>query len=147
VSRQAGFTLLELIVVLVIAGVISAVTIPAFSSGQPDQPAAVGASELVALLRSARARALTRAQPVTLRIDARTRVFTVATETGDSIVPIAQGIVALPRGITLGAPASGAQFRFAPTGAARGDTLLVRGDGPAVAVWVDRWTGAPHVRH
>jgi hypothetical protein len=84
---------------------------------------------------------------VTLRIDPRTRIFTVATDTGDSIVPIAQGIVTLPQGITLGAPESGAQFRFAPTGAARGDTLFLRGDGPAVAVWVDRWTGAPHVRH
>jgi type II secretion system protein H len=145
VTSQSGFTLLELVVVLVIVGVLSAVTIPAFSAGPPDDPAAVGTSEVVRLLRSARSHALGRAQPVTLRIDARTRMFVLATETADSIVEIAQGIVTLPLGISLGAASATAQFRFASTGAARGDTLFVRGGGPAVAVWVDRWTGAPHV--
>jgi general secretion pathway protein H len=146
VTSQSGFTLLELVVVLVIVGMLSAVTIPAFSAGPPDDPAAVGASEVVSLLRTARSRALTHAQSVTLRIDARARMFTLATETDDSIEQIAEGIITLPQGTTLGATASSALFRFAATGAARGDTLFVRGDGPAVAVWVDRWTGAPHVR-
>jgi prepilin-type N-terminal cleavage/methylation domain-containing protein len=146
VTRQSGFTLLELAVVLVIVGVLSAVTIPAFSAGPLEDPAAVGASEVVSLLRTARSHALGRAQPVTLRIDVRTRMFILAAESGDSIEQIAQGIVTLPQGTTLGATASSALFRFASTGAARGDTLFVRGGGPAVAVWVDRWTGAPHVR-
>jgi len=146
VTSQSGFTLLELAVVLVIVGVLSAVTIPAFSAGPRDDPAVVGASEVVSLLRSARSRALGRAHPVTLRIDARTRMFVLATETGDSIVEIAQGIVTLPPGISLGAASATTQFRFAATGAARGDTVFVRGGGPAVSVWVDRWTGAPHVR-
>lgn len=145
-TRQSGFTLLELVVVLVIVGVISAVTIPAFYAGPPDDPAVVGASEVVSLLRSARSRALGRAQPVSLRINPRTRLFTLTTETADSIQQIAQGIVTLPRGVSLRTSSVMAQFRFAASGAARGDTLFVRGSGPAVAVWVDRWTGAPHVR-
>ena len=146
-TSQSGFTLLELVVVLVTVGVLSAVTIPAFSAGPPDDPAVMGASEVVSLLRSARSRALERAQSVTLRIDGQTRMFVLATEASDSIEEIAQGIVTLPQGTTLGTTtASSALFRFAATGAARGDTVFVRGGGPAVAVWVDRWTGAPHVR-
>jgi type II secretion system protein H len=146
VTSQSGFTLLELVVVLVIVGVISAVTIPAFSAGRRDDPAAAGASEVVSHLRTARSRALTLAQPTTLLIDTRARLFTLTSETGDSIAAIAQGAITLALGVSLAGTPAVARFRFAPRGTAGGDTLFVRGDGPAVAVWVDRWTGAPHVR-
>ena len=58
VSRQAGFTLVELLVVLTIAGLIAAVAVPVFGRAVPHYRAESAARGLMGDLRSARDQAV-----------------------------------------------------------------------------------------
>ena len=145
-TGRFGFTLLELVVVLVIVGLLTAVSVPRIGDRAEENPASAAASQVVGLLRSARTIALSRAEAVTVRVDPASRAFAVSVERGDSVQEVSRGALAIPREVTLAADTSRAGFRFAANGAARSETLYVRSSGATAAVWVDRWTGAPHVR-
>jgi prepilin-type N-terminal cleavage/methylation domain-containing protein len=145
-TNRAGFTLLELVVVLLILGLLTAVSVPRIADRAEENPAAAVASEVVKLLRSARTLALSRAEAVNVRLDPATRAFAVSAERGDSVLELSRGALAIPREVTLATDTSRAGFRFSADGAARSETVFVRHDRATVAVWVDRWTGAPHVR-
>ncbi|HEV8356846.1 MAG TPA: prepilin-type N-terminal cleavage/methylation domain-containing protein [Gemmatimonadales bacterium] len=145
-TSRFGFTLLELVVVLVIVGLLTAVSVPRTADRAEENPAGAAASQVVGLLRSARTLALSRAEAVSVRLDPSTHAFLVTVERGDSAQETSRGALTIPRDVTLAGDTSGAGFRFAATGVAQGETLYVRHDRATVAVWVDRWTGAAHVR-
>jgi type IV fimbrial biogenesis protein FimT len=65
-SPHAGFTLVELLVTLAIAGVLLAVGVPAMTSFLADQAAAANADEFAEALRFARAEAIKRGGAVTM---------------------------------------------------------------------------------
>lgn len=65
---QAGFTLLELMVGVAVAGILLTVGIPSFSSSAKQNQAATDASNLLTVLTLARSEAITRDRTVTLCI-------------------------------------------------------------------------------
>jgi len=89
--RAAGFTLLELLVVLVIAGVLMALVPPVISAVVPGTRARVAALDLASTLRDARNKAITRSTSIDVTFDTESASYVLA---GSSETE-------LPRGVAL----------------------------------------------
>ena len=80
-SRQLGFSLLELLVVVAIVGMATVLAIPAFSSSSNDQQLSLAANEVANALRFARSETLRTGTPHGVDIEVsenRIRVFRLA---------------------------------------------------------------------
>ncbi len=141
VKRQSGFTLLELLVVLVI-GVLLVSLAPPLLSGLSGASELRGAArQLAAGLRSARNEAVSRQREATLTLDLDRRRFGV---TGDPRE------ITLPEGLALRLYTAQAEvvdaatggIRFFPDGSSTGGSITVSGANRAYRVTVDWLTGA-----
>lgn len=141
VKRQGGFTLLELLVVLVI-GVLLVSLAPPLLSGLSGASELRGAArQLAAGLRSARNEAVSRQREATLTLDLDRRRFGV---TGDPRE------ITLPEGLALRLYTAQAEvvdaatggIRFFPDGSSTGGSITVSGANRAYRVTVDWLTGA-----
>lgn len=74
-QRRRGFTLLELLVVLAIAGGLMALVPPLVAAVVPGTKARVAVLDLAATLRDARYRAITRSESVDVRFDSETASY------------------------------------------------------------------------
>ena len=142
----AGFTLVEVIIVLAIMGIIGAVTAPSLVRlGRQDELTA-SAGEVARVLRSARMAALERAVPVSVIIEPAARKYLVKTEADDGQLTLAEGTMALPPGVTLLSERPRVRFAFTRLGSAAPESLMVTGGGGAAVVGVERWSGEVYVR-
>ena len=139
--RQPGFTLLEILVVLVI-GVLLVALVPPLLSGLSGSVELRGAArQLAAGLRSARNQAVTRQQEAVLTLDLAQRRFGVS---GDPRV------IALPASVALKLYTAQSELldqatgnlRFFPDGSSTGGAITVSGPKIAYRVNVDWLTGA-----
>lgn len=73
----AGFTLLELLIVLMIMGLVAALTIPTFGSGVSNTALKGAARDVAAGLRLARGQAIAQRTEATLELDVAARSFRV----------------------------------------------------------------------
>ena len=90
-GRVSGFTLLELLVVLSIAGALAALVPPVVSAVVPGTKARVAALDLAATLRDARNAAITSSQTIDVEFDFEKSTYTVAGE----------AVNELPRGMAV----------------------------------------------
>jgi prepilin-type N-terminal cleavage/methylation domain-containing protein len=67
-TRFAGFTLIEMLVVVAIAGLIAGIAYPRVQTGMSVMEFRMGAGQVVAALQSARAEAIRTGEPVAIRI-------------------------------------------------------------------------------
>ena len=74
----SGFTLLELLVVLAIAGALMALVPPLVSAVVPGTKARVAAVDMAASLRDARNLAITQSAPIDIRFDSEGATYTIA---------------------------------------------------------------------
>ena len=145
--RSAGLTLAELLVVLLILGLVAAVTTPALR--RPGMSAGSAAQEIANVFGSARAAAAARGHVVRVSIELATGAFLVTADAEGARSPrvLRAGRIALPADARLTGRSEGtARATFHPLGRARADTVVVERGGRAFVVAVDAWTGAVHVR-
>jgi len=140
-----GFSLVEIVVVLLILGVSAAIVVPSLRAGARDEGVPAAAPEIARLLRAARRAALEQAVPVTVSITPGSRRYMVWAEQSDTAGDLGQG--ALPGGeITPAGGRSRFQVVFDRFGTAAPDSLTVRGSEGSAVVGVNRWSGEPYVR-
>jgi len=171
VRGRAGFTLVEVVVVLVILSLMAAVAVPAFRrmAERDELTDAVGRVEM--LFRLARDSAIAGGRAVTVVIDSVTghvwldvpRQEDVSDAAHDAYDPYAPVFrmravprreeavdtgqsLDLPAGVRLEVSRARARFTFAPGGNAFADSLVLRTNTAAVLVTADRWTGDAIVR-
>jgi general secretion pathway protein H len=140
-ARDAGFSLLELLVVLVIAALAAAVSWPRFRAGVPQGAVQSAALQLAAGLRVARAEARRTATAQTVTLDLDTRTYSSSAQAGSR---------AFAKGIEMDVTGAGlmwvgeraVQLQFHPSGAASGGEITLRDGQRAARVTVDWLTGA-----
>src|SRR6266446_2717794 len=137
--RDRGFTLAEIVVVLVLLGIMAAVAVPAFTRLDAEDDATRGAAEVVRVLHAARRMALERAVAARVVVDQTDGHYWVSLDdsTGDGD----SGAFAFARGVTLLGADPRAHFVFCANGSVVGDSLFLRGPARTAVVTVDRWTG------
>lgn len=142
--RGSGFSLIELLVVLVLITGATALTATVISAGLPGQQLRGAARELAAQLRYTRAQAIVTGKPQLFFINADNREWTAPNHRHGS-VPKAIEIVATSARIEQ--PERGvAGFRFFPDGSATGGRVLLKRDQAAWQLDVDWLTGEVTVK-
>jgi prepilin-type N-terminal cleavage/methylation domain-containing protein len=138
---RRGFTLLEMVLVILIMGIVFALAVPAMGGLGSDPEEGESWKELVDLMRSSRILALENAVTVRMVLDPETGLYSV-----DSVGPRGAGLVQegkLLVGLNMSMYADSARvkFTFRPDGSAFSDSLIVRSSGYATKLSVEPFTG------
>ena len=113
-----GFTLLELLIVLAILGLTTALAVPMFARAMPDLQAKAAARDVAAMLRSARSLAIAENREVAVVVDLDRRFVDLAGVRSEAIKPgIALDLYTAMQELT-GRRAGG--IRFYPDGTSTG---------------------------
>jgi prepilin-type N-terminal cleavage/methylation domain-containing protein len=139
-NARRGFTLWEMSIVLAVMAVSALIVIPRLTSFGDDPPEKAG-DAIVTVLRDARRAAIERSMTVTVRVDPVTGAYRADSTGIAGTGPLAEGTLDLGTWQTLETQLTRLVYVFRPSGAAFGDTVLVRGSDGAVLVSVDPWSG------
>lgn len=139
-ARTDGFTLLELLVVLAIVALMTAIAAPRFAAALPGAELDSGARKLAAGLREARSLAVStnRAVPFTLRGDAN--LYTIG-RGGESRQLPGKLAITLVTGRREISGANQGSIRFFPDGSSTGGRIELKGAGGKRSIEVDWLTG------
>jgi general secretion pathway protein H len=139
VRRQGGFSLLELIIVLVLVAAVVAIGATAMSRRLPGQRLRESARELAAQLRYTRAQAIASGESKLFTLDARTREWQAG---GRRHGRLARDVAIVATGARNEQQREGvAAVRFFPEGAATGGRFLLSHGDAAWQVDVQWLTG------
>ena len=142
-SRVRGFTLLEMMVVLVVIASVVAIGASVMARKLPGQKLQHAAKELAAQLRYTRAQAIASGQPQLFTFDARTREWRAGDRRDGKL---ARDIQVVATGARNEGQAEGvAAVRFFPEGAATGGRFLLSHGKSAWQVDVEWLTGEVRV--
>jgi general secretion pathway protein H len=139
IGDAAGFTLIEMLVVLAILALTLATAVPLLSSGSESLRLETASSELAAALRVTRAAAITRNAQVTLTIDVDRRTFGSAVVEPRSFAPNIEAKLTYAA-VMRSAPSEGG-FWFFPDGSSTGGDVTLSLHGKQVKLCVDWLTG------
>ena len=140
---RRGFTLWELVVVMVVLAVTLGVSIPAYVRfGAPT--ATTPLDELLGVLRDARTAAVRLESTVSVVVDPKSGAYRVDTTTASGAGILREDTLSLELRRAIVTDSARLRFTFRATGAAMGDTVRVRGDRGDRIVGVDMWNGLPH---
>lgn len=136
-----GFTLVEVLVVLVLLGIAAAVVVPALPRIAEEDPLARSGEEVTNVLRRARRTALERGAPIALTVDTEASRYWVEIYERGEWRPLTQDVLSLSPRVSLTAERGRARFVFRPNGSALGDALAVRDGARGTRIAVDPWLG------
>jgi prepilin-type N-terminal cleavage/methylation domain-containing protein len=156
-TRGNGFTLVEVVVVLVILSITAVIAVPAFRAAQVRSDMDLATERVEILLRIARDSAVRTAMPVTVVVDSATSLVWLTTPTSigmaeGSAALLSAGVAAaaptgpgssidLPRGVRMELASARARFTFQPGGQAFPDSIYLRSGATTRLVTVNPWTG------
>jgi prepilin-type N-terminal cleavage/methylation domain-containing protein len=140
---RRGYTLWELTMVLLVLAIAATLAVPAFSDLGRD-PAPTGADAMLGLLKDARKAAIDFNANVTLRLDPETLRYELDTSSVKGYGVLAAGTLDIGMSRTLVTDLPRLQYVFRPTGAAFGDTVVVRGGPQPLTIRIDPWSGVAH---
>lgn len=138
--RQKGFTLLELMIVLVIAAIMMTVVPPMISSALPGAELKAAARKVAAGLRYARNKSLTSDAEMTLMLDLETKQFEVSGKKKKFQIHKDLDLTLLTAESEMVTDNKGA-IRFFPDGGSTGGRISLSTDKRKYAVDVDWLTG------
>ena len=141
--RRSGFTLWEIATVLLIVAVVSALTAPAFAR-LGDERDQTSTDVLVKLLRDTRSLAIEHSVEATLLIDPKSGHYRVDSTSSFGSGPVAEDTLHFAATEGLESPLPRLRYVFRPTGAAFGDSVVVRGGDTTRVIMIDTWSGVPH---
>ncbi len=139
-SRQLGFTLLELMIVLVIAAIMMAVVPPMISSVLPGAELKSAARSVAAGLRYARNKSLTSDKEVILMLDLESKRFNIGGRKKNFQIHKDLDVTLLTAESEMVAEDKGA-IRFFPDGGSTGGRISLSTDKRKYAIDVDWLTG------
>ncbi len=137
---RAGFTLVEIVVVMLLLGIVGAVVIPGFFRSSLLGTTNDTTKPIVQLLKSAQKLAIKSNTPVRVVIDLPTSRYQVTGRDIDTLV--ASGVLELPVSARMTSDSARVMFKFLPTGDALSDSLLVSSTTGSTLIKVNPWTGA-----
>ena len=138
-KRQHGYTLIELLAVLVLVAAIVALGAATITRKLPGQRLQQSAKELVAQLRYTRAQAIATGQPQVFMIDANSREWRAGEKRSGAL---SKDISIVATGARNEQQRPGvAAVRFFPEGAATGGRIVLRNERAAWQVDVQWLTG------
>ena len=139
--RRAGFTLIEMVLVLLIIGIIFAMVVPSLGSLGHDPEEGMAWKELVTLMRSSRVLALEKGVTVKMVLDPETGNYRVDSTGARGAGIVEEGQLTVGLNMTMVADSARAKFSFRPDGSAFSDSLIMRASGYATKISVDPFTG------
>lgn len=145
--RSSGFTLLELIVVMVVIAAASLLAISAFGSGMQGMKLRNGAEQVAAQMRFARAVAISSGQPQDVIIDPASRQWQGAKDRSGDLPDVGEVVFTGARATQFESVGQDAQtankgmVRFFPDGAATGGRVRMLANGGGWDVDVAWLTG------
>ena len=133
VGESRGFTLLELLVVLAAMALLTAITIPMFSSGTLHQEIRIAAREIATGLRRARSMAVTANDEATFSLDVDQRIYSVNGRSTSRLT----GALELSLYTARSELRDGAvgTIRFFPDGSSTGGRVSIKRAGTAAPVY------------
>ena len=150
-SRNRGFTLLELVLVLLVIGLVAAVTIPSLARGFASMQLRASARDVLNVFRQAKEKAVTEQTEMQITIDPSKQEFILADEVGDD-----EKRFSLPKEVIISRVSFGGSnvaqgpvfVRFLPNGSSETAEVEIKPGkgGPSIVIATDPIAGGARIK-